>query len=77
MGLSMFNDLNGCIARFRELLEQIGENAYLALGNRIASGKLEGKEGVNGPIERLGHFTHHSFQDTDYTQIFALTESKL
>ncbi|WP_373514164.1 hypothetical protein [Persicitalea sp.] len=77
LGLSLFNDLEGSIERFNELKKYIGDKVYGTLGDRVAIGKLVDIEGVNGEIERLGHFTHHSAVAADYTHNFILSEKEL
>ena len=77
LGLSLFNDLDSSIERFNELKEYIGEKVYSTLGNRIAKGNIEGTDGVNGKIERLSHFTHHSAETADYANRFTLIEKEL
>lgn len=77
LGLSLFVNLDDSIERFNELKEYIGIKIYSALGTRIAEGKLNDTDGVNGEIERLGHFTHHSATPADYAKNFVLLEKKL
>jgi hypothetical protein len=59
LALSMFNNLEGANARFAEIAEDMGEKAYQILGNKIAKGHITTECGLNGHIEKYGHFTHH------------------
>jgi hypothetical protein len=59
IALSMFNNLDGAKARFAEIAEDMGEKTYQILGNKIAKGHLTTECGLNGVIEKHGHFTHH------------------
>lgn len=78
LALSMFDNKNGAKERFSELLDDMGSKIYKTIGNRISKGVITVESGVNGKIERLGHFNHHPALQTDYTQIFQiLKEEKL
>ena len=59
LALSMFNNLDGANARFAEIAEDMGEKTYQILGNKIAKGQITTECGLNGRIEKHGHFTHH------------------
>lgn len=75
LGLSFFNNLEGAVERFNELKSILGGNVYSTLGTDIAEGKIEKSDGVNGPIERLGHFTHHPSETAQYEKIFQIIQS--
>jgi hypothetical protein len=77
LGLSMFNNLSGSLIRFNELKEVLGENLYQTLGTKIAKGRIMLTDGVNGKIERLGHFNHHPSTTTNFVNIFEITEEQL
>lgn len=74
LGLSFFNNLDGSIERFNELKEQIGQNVHSTLGTNIAQGVINKSEGMNGKIERLGHFTHHASNNAKYEDNFAIIQ---
>ena len=77
LGLSLFNNLDGSTERFQELKDIIGETVYFTLGTQLAKGSIKFNDGVNGKIERLGHFTHHSSSTANYENNFALTNKIL
>lgn len=77
LALSMFNDLDGAKSRFLELAEVIGEKIYQTLGTKIASGYLTSTSGVNGPIERLGHFNHHPALESNYATHFIILQNEI
>jgi len=77
LGLSMFNNLVGSVTRFNELKEAMGDNIYQTLGTKIAKGKISKTDGVNGKIERLGHFNHHPSTTINYINIFEITSEQL
>jgi hypothetical protein len=77
MALSMFNNLEGSIERFQELKEDMGDNIHGTLGTKVAIGKITLTDGVNGKIERLGHFNHHPSTTATYHVSFTLTDSIL
>jgi hypothetical protein len=77
LGLSMFNSFEGSINKFNELKEYIGETIYQTLGTRIAKGKISLSDGVNGKIERLGHFNHHPSTTAKYTDGFTISNTPL
>ncbi|MEI6143658.1 MAG: hypothetical protein WCP85_30550 [Mariniphaga sp.] len=77
LGLSMFNSLSGSLTRFNEIKEDLGENIYQTLGTKIAIGKISLTDGVNGKIERLGHFNHHPSTKTNFNNIFEIIDEQL
>jgi hypothetical protein len=77
LGLSMFNSLEGSINKFNELKEYIGETIYQTLGTRIAKGKIALSDGVNGKIERLGHFNHHPSTSAKHVESFTMSSIPL
>lgn len=74
MGLSMFVDLNDSIHRFNELKKQIGANVYRTLGDKIAQGSVIPIDGVNGTLEWLGHFTHHTSEEAQFEKVFKIIQ---
>jgi hypothetical protein len=77
LGLSFFNNLDGSTERFQELKDFIGETVYSTLGTQLSKGSIKFNDGVNGGIERLGHFTHHSSSTANYKNEFTLMNIKL
>ena len=73
----MFNSLSGSLTRFNELKEDLGENIYQTLGTKIAIGKISLTDGVNGKIERLGHFNHHPSTTTNFNNTFEIIDEQL
>ena len=76
LALSMFYNKNGAKERFSELFDDMGSKIYQTIGNRIAKGIINEEDGVNGNIERLGHFNHHPALKTDYSKIFQILEEE-
>ena len=77
MAFSMFNKLNGSKSRFQELKEIMGDSIYKTLGTKIAKGKITVNDGVNGKVERHGHFNHHSSTTANYLSIFKIMKEEL
>ncbi len=76
LALSMFNDLAGAKIRFEELAEDMGDKVYENLGNRIAKGFIDTESGLNGNIERLGHFNHHPSKGIPAKLTFKILEDQ-
>lgn len=74
LGLSFFNSFEGSLERFNELKSFIGERIYSTLGTNVAKGVIYKTDGVNGQLERLGHFTHHTSASTDYKVSFKIIQ---
>jgi hypothetical protein len=74
LGLSMFNNLIGSVQRFNELKDAMGDAIHQTLGTKIAQGKISLADGVNGKIERLGHFNHHPSTTVRLTNIFTIND---
>lgn len=74
MALSLFNDFNGALKRYDELKAFIGSNIAKTLGTQMAQGSIEEDDGVNGEIERMGHFSHHSSESASYFERFAIIQ---
>jgi hypothetical protein len=77
LALSMFNDLAGAKIRFEELAEVLGDKVYEILGNRIAKGQIETEYGLNGNIERHGHFNHHPSIGIPAKSTFKILENQI
>lgn len=77
LGLSMFNNFDGSVARFKELKEIIGESVFQTLGTKIAQGKISISDGVNGKIERHGHFNNHPSKEANYKDVFKIKDTVL
>jgi hypothetical protein len=77
LALSMFNDLSGAKIRFGELSEILGDKVYQILGNKIAEGYLENDYGLNGNIERHGHFNHHPATGIPIKSTFKILENQI
>lgn len=75
LGLSFFNNLEGSIKRFDELKSDIGETVFSTLGKNVAKGVIKKTDGVNGQLERHGHFTHHSYDNANYKDNFEIINS--
>jgi hypothetical protein len=75
LALSMFDNLEGSKERFAELKDHIGDKIYQTLGTKVATSFLTEEDGMNGEIERLGHFTHHSSEKADYTKTFIIVDT--
>ena len=75
LGLSFFNNLEGSIERFNELKSDIGETVFSTLGKNVAKGVIKKTDGVNGQLERHGHFTHHSSDNANYKDNFEIIKS--
>jgi hypothetical protein len=75
LALSMFDNLEGARERFDELSEDLGDKVYQILGTQIAQGKITAVCGVNGKIERLGHFNHHAASGVPAQKSFVIIES--
>ncbi|WP_373549567.1 hypothetical protein [Haliscomenobacter sp.] len=52
----------------------MGSNISKALGTQIAEGSLSEEDGVNGEMERLGHFSHHSSSSASYVEKFTIIQ---
>ena len=74
LGLSFFNNFEGAIERFNELKTDIGESVYAAIGTHIAKGPISKQDGVNGKIERLGHFNHHPYTTARFEETFEIIQ---
>ncbi len=59
MGLSFFDSLETAEQRFGQLKKRLGQEAYKVLGSQIAQGQIQKDDGVNSPVDKNGHFTHH------------------
>lgn len=77
LALSMFDNLEGAINRFQELKDIIGETVYRTLGTNISEGRLSLADGVNGKVERHGHFNHHLSAAEDCKKVFKIINEKL
>lgn len=72
MGLSLFNNKDGAVEHFTNLKENMGEkNFYRYLGNKLAKGSFNEKDGVSGFPDTKGHFTFHPSLEVDYTKFVA------
>lgn len=75
MSLSMWDSLENGRKAFNFLKNNVlGKKVFKILGTNIAQGTLDASCGVNSAIRKDGHFSHHQFKKTDYTQIFKLNE---
>ena len=74
LGLSMFNNLEGSMQRYKELKDSMGDNIFETLGNKVSQGKISISDGVNGAIERHGHFNHHPSIKANFKVIFIIKE---
>lgn len=74
LALSMFDNLEGAKERFSELYDDIGINVYQIIGSKIAKGSITINSGVNGQIERLGHFNHHPATEIPIISSFHILE---
>ena len=74
LGLSMFNNFEGSITRFNELKDDMGDNIFQTLGTKISQGKISITDGVNGKIERHGHFNHHPSIKANYQEVFIIKD---
>ena len=75
MALSMFDTVENAQNRFEFLRENMRVNAYKVLGTQIAKGEITSEDGVNGKINRYGHFNHHPYTDRKYEQRFVIIAS--
>ena len=74
LALSMFNSLEGSLTRFNELKNDMGDNVFQTLGTKIAQGKISITDGVNGKIERHGHFNHHPSKKANHHAVFIIRD---
>jgi hypothetical protein len=75
LALSMFDNLEGAKSRFTELKEDF-RNIYQSLGTNIAKGNISVNCGVNGNIERFGHFNHHPSKGIPAKKSFLILENE-
>jgi hypothetical protein len=75
LALSMFNNLAGAKERFAEIAEDMGEKVYQIVGNKIAKGNITIECGLNGRIERHGHFNHHPAKGIPAQPTFQIFEN--
>lgn len=75
LALSMFNNLEGAKERFAEIAEDMGEKIYQIVGNKIAKGFITNECGLNGAIERHGHFNHHPAKNIPAQISFKISEN--
>lgn len=74
MALSLFSNSDGALKRYAELKDLMGSNISKTLGTQIAEGSLSEEDGVNGEMERLGHFSHHSSSSVSYVEKFTIIQ---
>ena len=53
LSLSMFNNLENSIIRFKELKDTMGDSITQTLGSKVAVGKISKTDGVNSKFQRL------------------------
>jgi hypothetical protein len=75
LALSMFNNLAGAKERFAEIADDMGEKIYQIVGNKIAKGHISMDCGLNGEIERHGHFNHHPAKNIPAQVSFKISEN--
>ena len=75
LALSMFDSVENAQMRFYELKELLQQKAYQILGTKIAVGEITEIDGVNGEIDKNGHFNHHLVADTNYNKRFKIAQT--
>ncbi len=75
--LSMFDNLAGAKARFKELKSVMGAKVYTLLGCKIAVGSIDEHDGVVGDLGRHGHFNLHPSEHANFISRFGIIEEEL
>ena len=76
LALSMFDNLTKAKEFFSKLKARTGNNIYQTIGNSLAVGSITEKAGVNGKVDRKGHFNHLHQKQTIITYLKFLTAKK-
>ena len=75
MGLSFFNSEQNARAKFEDLIERLGNRAFMALGKNIAEGTLNKETGKTGLVNHEGHFSFYTYDGIHLKESFKIISS--